>query len=124
MFTGYADLTDADEFCQLKSGRQYEGSGFSRTFEELAGPHGNPPYVAESHGRIDLRPRAHLRQLDDGTPSSCGKMDHQQDDADDEEDPRDLGRDRSNARRSKYRGNYTDNQKYQRVIQHSNTSLS
>ena len=39
-------------------------------------------------------------QLDDGTPSACGQMHDQQDDADDEENPRDLRSDCRNASRS------------------------
>ena len=63
-------------------------------------------------------------KLDDGTPSACGEVNHQQDNADDEEDPRDLRRNRRNASGSENAGNQSDHEKYESVIQHSNTSLS
>ena len=65
-----------------------------------------------------------MPQLDDGTPSACGEVNHQQDDADDEEDPRDLRRDRRNASGSENASNQSDHEKHESVIQHSNTSLS
>ena len=62
--------------------------------------------------------------LDDGTPSACREVHHQQNDADDEEDPRDLRRDSRDASGSENAGNQSDHEKHESVIQHSNTSLS
>jgi inward rectifier potassium channel len=63
-------------------------------------------------------------RLNDRTSSSCGQMNHQQDDADDEENPGDLRGDRSDAGRAKNARNQSDDEKHQSVIQHGCTSLS
>jgi len=56
--------------------------------------------------------------LDDGASSSCGEMDHQQDDADDEEDPGDLRSDGRDAGGTQHTCNQTNDEKHERVIQH------
>ena len=61
--------------------------------------------------------------LDDWSPTSCGEMDHQQDDADDEQNPGDLRSNRGNTSCAENTSNQTHHEKNQRVIQHSDTSL-
>lgn len=63
------------------------------------------------------------RSLNHRPPPSCGEMDHQQDDADDEEDPGDLRSDRCDTCGTEHACNQADDEKYERVIQQSNTSL-
>ena len=92
---------------------------------DIAGKAGGPSWCEKPAVLLVALPEARgAEQLDDGTPSSCGQMHDQQDDADDEENPGDLRSDRRDAGSPENTSNQPNHQKHESVIQHSNTSLS
>ena len=93
---------------------------------------GHGPPLEKVAGSIRLRRSgysgeadpAHARgtygSLNDRPSSTCGKMNHQQDDPDDEENPGDLRSYRRDASGAEHPGNQPDDEKHESIIKHGN----
>jgi hypothetical protein len=104
------------------TGEYFSRRPLARSATPLMGPQRCIPLRGErTAGPAWTRPS---EALENGPSSSCGEMDHQQDDADDEEHPRDLSRDSRDAAGAKHSSNQADDEKHERVIKHGHTSFS